>query len=110
MRPLENNTEELIAAAWKEVLQNDNLGVNDNFFDVGGHSLNLMRLNGKFNQVFQKDIPMVVMFRYPTIRTLARYIDDKETTEFISDEKIDRSIDVMEETTNFFFGDTDEMM
>ncbi|UCH98409.1 MAG: amino acid adenylation domain-containing protein [Candidatus Aminicenantes bacterium] len=106
----ENETEELIAAAWKEVLHNDNLGVHDNFFDIGGHSLNLIQLNGKLNQVFQKDIPIVEMFRYPTIRSLAQHIDDKKTPEFISDEKIDRSLNIMEETTNFFFGDSDEMM
>jgi amino acid adenylation domain-containing protein/non-ribosomal peptide synthase protein (TIGR01720 family) len=105
-----NETEELIAAAWKEVLHNDNIGVLDNYFDVGGHSLNLIRLNGKLNQVFQKDILMVAMFRYPTIRSLARYLDDKKTTEFISDEKIDRSLNIMEETTNYFLGDSDEMM
>jgi tyrocidine synthetase-3 len=100
-----NDTEELITAIWKEVLHLDKIGVHDNFFDVGGHSLNIIRISGKLKKNFGREIPVVSMFRYPTIRSLANHLDNRETDECISDEKIDQAINVMEETTRFFLED-----
>jgi acyl carrier protein len=82
----------------------DNIGVNDNFFDVGGHSLNILRVHGKLKEMFQTGIPVVVLFRYPTIRSLAQFLN-KKTREYTSDEEIDRSLSIMEEATQFFIGD-----
>ena len=54
--------------------------------------------------IFQKDIPIVAMFKYPTIRSMAQYLDNSNTNEIISNEKIDRSLSVQEETIKLIFG------
>ncbi len=104
----ENNTEELIVSVWKKVLQIDKIGVYDNFFDVGGHSLLVLKVIDKLNMIFQQDIPIVTIFRYPTIHSMAQYLDDNNTRESISNEKIDSELSIQEETTRLIFGDFDE--
>jgi acyl carrier protein len=52
---------------WKEVLQKDNIGINDNFFDAGGNSLALMMVNNKINSELGLTIPVMKLFEYPTI-------------------------------------------
>ncbi len=62
-----------IAAIWREVLQIDNVGISDNFFDLGGHSLALIRVLGLVRGRLKKDIIMVDLFEYPTIASLADF-------------------------------------
>jgi amino acid adenylation domain-containing protein len=50
------------------------IGINDNFFEIGGNSLSILRVNDKVKEVFKIDIPVIKMFRYPTIGTLAAYL------------------------------------
>ncbi|HEY8021178.1 MAG TPA: phosphopantetheine-binding protein, partial [Thermoanaerobaculia bacterium] len=47
--------------------------VEDNFFDVGGHSLHLMRLQDRLSARWG-EVPIVELFRHPTIRSLASYL------------------------------------
>ena len=67
--------EDQIAAIWREVLGLEEVGVNDNFFDLGGHSLHLIRAHGKLVADLGATLPMVDMFRFPTIRTLAHHLE-----------------------------------
>ena len=60
---------------WQEVLGIERIGMNDNFFDLGGHSLMLLRVHGKLEVAFQRDISIVDLFRYPSIRSLAHFLD-----------------------------------
>jgi len=101
--PLDNQTEEFIASLWKDVLHIDKLGALDNFFDVGGHSLHIIRINEKLKAYFQKDIPVVALFRYPTIRSLAQYLENKTKENEIKDEVIDDALNIMEETAQIIF-------
>jgi len=73
-----NDTERSIAAIWNEVLQLDIVGVHDNFFDLGGHSLLMLQVHGKLKQAFSKEISMIQMFGYPTIATLAEYFTQSQ--------------------------------
>ena len=73
--------EKQLADILEEVLRIDNVGINDNFFDIGGNSLNLVQVNSKLKNVLGKDIPIVTMFQYPTIRTLCSYITQIEKGE-----------------------------
>jgi amino acid adenylation domain-containing protein len=68
-----NDTERAIAAIWSDVLQLGAIGVHDNFFDLGGHSLLMLQAHGKLKQAFAKEISMIQMFGYPTIETLADF-------------------------------------
>jgi aryl carrier-like protein len=53
-------------------------GVEDNFFDVGGHSLLLVQIQTRLREALQKEIPIVSLFEHPTIRSLARYLKEPE--------------------------------
>ena len=63
--------EAAIAAIWKELLGVDTVGVHDNFFDLGGHSLLVIQLQSRLRQVVDHDITVIDLFTYPTIRSLA---------------------------------------
>jgi non-ribosomal peptide synthetase component F/thioesterase domain-containing protein/acyl carrier protein len=59
---------------WKSVLGVDQVGPEDNFFDLGGYSLLAVRLFEQVENVFGKRLPLEVLFKAPTIRGLARVL------------------------------------
>jgi amino acid adenylation domain-containing protein len=70
------DVEELIAQVWREVLQIDEVGANDNFFDLGGHSLRATRVAARLRIGFRIDLPLRKIFELPTIAELARCVAD----------------------------------
>jgi amino acid adenylation domain-containing protein len=68
-----SETENVITEIWQQVLDVKKLGIHDNFFDLGGHSLLMVQVYNKLREAFHKDVPMVELFRNPTIATLSRY-------------------------------------
>jgi len=76
-------TEKFIARVWLEFLHLEKVGINDNFFDLGGHSLLLTQVHSRLSEMYQnkKELTIVDLFRYPTIYSLAGYIDDSEKTQ-----------------------------
>jgi aryl carrier-like protein len=57
---------------WGEVLKVDRVGLDDNFFDLGGHSLLLVRVHERLRQLFPgEDLSVVELFEHPTVRSLA---------------------------------------
>ncbi|MUG92221.1 amino acid adenylation domain-containing protein [Scytonema sp. UIC 10036] len=66
----QNEVERIIAAVWQEVLQIDKVGVHDNFFDLGGNSVHIVRIHRKLQEIFHNKIAVVKLFEYPTIRSL----------------------------------------
>jgi acyl carrier protein len=73
--------EELIAGVWREVLGAERVGVNDNFFDLGGHSLAMSRVSRRLRELFKVEVPLVELFRNPTVGALAKHFergDDRE--------------------------------
>ena len=62
--------EQKIAAVWQEILKLNSVGRDDNFFEVGGHSLLLIQVNQKLNAALNVELSMLEMFQYPTIRAL----------------------------------------
>jgi amino acid adenylation domain-containing protein len=66
--------EQAIASVWQEVLQVKKVGVFDNFFDLGGHSLLMFQMHAKMRQVFNKDLSTIDLFKYPTVSALAGYL------------------------------------
>jgi aryl carrier-like protein len=73
LRP-ETELEGRLAALWQEVLGVAAVGVEDNFFDLGGHSLLLARLQGRLERELGRAVPLVELFRSPTVRALARWL------------------------------------
>jgi aryl carrier-like protein len=63
-----------IAAVWRELLGGRDVGVGDNFFDVGGDSLLAVQAHRRLREVFGVDLTLTDLFRYPTIRSLADHL------------------------------------
>jgi amino acid adenylation domain-containing protein len=68
--------EQAIVNIWQEVLQVNKIGIHDNFFDLGGHSLLVVQVHGKLREAFDTELSIVEMFRNPTVSALARYFGD----------------------------------
>ncbi|HLX85046.1 MAG TPA: condensation domain-containing protein [Terriglobales bacterium] len=68
--------QELLLGIWKEVLETPDIGVRDNFFDVGGHSLLAARLVAEIERATGRKVPVSAIFRAPTIETLAELLVD----------------------------------
>lgn len=71
--------ERLISEAWKDVLRIGQVGVTDNFFDLGGHSLAMAKLHDRLSDSIKAHLPgkelnLVEMFEHPTVRSLARHL------------------------------------
>lgn len=88
--------EEQILAIWKERLKNDNISLDDNFFDIGGHSLLLTLVNHDLRKLAGIDISMIEMFQYPTISSLAGYLKNKKQPDSKRDDNSDRKKKQME--------------
>ena len=87
----ESEMEKMIADTWKEILNADKVGIDDNFFDLGGNSLKAIQLTNKMNQILGKDIPVVTIFEYVTIRSFARYLSQVEPGKRTGSQETDRS-------------------
>jgi hypothetical protein len=66
--------EETIAEIWREVLELQQAGVDDNFFDLGGHSFALTRVHEKIQKKLEREFLLVALFEHPTISSLAKYL------------------------------------
>lgn len=73
--PPRNETESQLAALWEEALGVQPVGVTDDFFALGGHSLKAMTLIARMKQHFGVDVPLRKLFEVPTVEALAAYID-----------------------------------
>jgi natural product biosynthesis luciferase-like monooxygenase protein len=71
----EGQLEQTIAKLWCEVLGVPSVGVDDNFFDLGGHSLLTVQVLAKLKPLVDVDLTLIDLFRYPTIRQLARFLE-----------------------------------
>jgi amino acid adenylation domain-containing protein len=63
--------ERRLIAIWQEVLGLGQVGIDDNFFDLGGHSLLLLKVHDRLQREISPDLPLLVLFQSPTVRTLA---------------------------------------
>jgi non-ribosomal peptide synthetase component F/acyl carrier protein len=66
--------EQTIAAAWQTALAVDQVGVHDNFFDLGGHSLLMIQLHQKLRAELSVEIELLHLFQFPTIDSLVRFL------------------------------------
>jgi len=70
-----NELEERIASIWRQVLKTDRIGVHDDLFAVGGHSLLAIQLLSRLREAFSVDIPARQLFDAPSIAVLAKFIE-----------------------------------
>ena len=68
-------TEHILAQIWRELLGLEDVGVTDNFFEYGGHSLLAIQLVSRVRATFRLDLPLHSFFDEPTVRGLAALIE-----------------------------------
>jgi amino acid adenylation domain-containing protein len=73
--PPRNGVEDMVAEVWAEVLRREGLGVTQNFFALGGHSLMATQVLVRIQETFEVEIPLRDFFQDPTIAGLAAAIE-----------------------------------
>ena len=64
----------LVLAIWRDVLGLPRVGSNDSFFDIGGHSMAIIEVQSRLKRALNQEVPVVDLFRFPTIRSLAEHL------------------------------------
>ena len=86
----DSELEKSIAAIWSDLLDLNDVGIRDNFFDLGGHSLLLGKLHSRLKEDLGANIAMVDLFRYTTVESLARYMGGDTLSSNIDESLIQR--------------------
>jgi amino acid adenylation domain-containing protein/thioester reductase-like protein len=81
-----NPTEVKLAAIWSQILDIQEIGINDNFFDLGGNSLSIAYLLGRVENTFEVRVPISDLFANPTIAGLAEWIAASQSAASIPDQ------------------------
>jgi amino acid adenylation domain-containing protein len=93
-----NETEKKIRATWMEILGLEKIGIHDNFFELGGNSLDIVKLSSRLREVLAEEIPVVILFQYPTVHSLAHYLNRQKTDEsHVDKEAEEEKLDISEE-------------
>ena len=71
--------EQTIARVWSEVLRLDKVSVHDNFFDLGGDSFLSIRVQSELVKTLGREVKVLELFKFPTIRALAEHLAEKTT-------------------------------
>ncbi|MEH1822387.1 MAG: amino acid adenylation domain-containing protein [Nostoc sp.] len=74
--PPRTATEEVLAEIWSDVLRLEKVGIHDNFFALGGHSLSAMQVISRLRETFKVELPISCLFDYPTVVELDRQISE----------------------------------
>jgi non-ribosomal peptide synthetase component F/alpha-ketoglutarate-dependent taurine dioxygenase/acyl carrier protein len=75
--PPRTATEEILTNIWSQVLSLQRVGINDNFFQLGGHSLTAMQIVSRVRKTFQVELPLRELFESPTIAELSDRLDQE---------------------------------
>jgi amino acid adenylation domain-containing protein len=79
--PPRNKLEQTIAKVWREVLHVQRVGMNDNFFDLGGHSIRMIEATSKLRIALGRELSVLSMFEYPTVSKMAEFLSKTEHEE-----------------------------
>jgi len=77
-----NSIEEKLVGIWRDVLGVEKISTNDNFFDLGGHSLKATILASKIHKSMNVEVPLAEILRNATVKQLAKIIINSETNSF----------------------------
>jgi len=73
----QTSIEKVIAKVWQEALGLEKVGIHDNFFDLGGHSLLLVQVHQKLQELLDCELAVIDLFEYPTISSLAEHLSSQ---------------------------------
>jgi acyl-coenzyme A synthetase/AMP-(fatty) acid ligase/acyl carrier protein len=91
----QNEVERMLAEIWAEVLSLDRVGVHDNFFDLGGHSLAAARVVSQVIKQFRLELPLQSLFKAPTVAEMAAVIDERQKNR-LTEEELERILTELE--------------
>lgn len=91
--PPEGATEEGLAQIWQEMLQIEEIGRNSSFFDLGGHSLNAIRMLHRVKEQFGSEFRINDVYQSPTLAELSRRIEEGEVRDEAVDLRKEASLD-----------------
>jgi len=80
--------EQTIAGIWQELFGMGQISVDSNFFDLGGHSLIMVRVHSRLREALRREIPLIDLFRYPTISSLAKSLSGEASADDTSSQQI----------------------
>jgi amino acid adenylation domain-containing protein len=81
----ESEMERMVSRVWQEALNVNSVGVDDNFFDLGAHSLTVAEVQAKLQQELGRGISLVDLFQFSTVRTLASHLAGTQSLSQVSD-------------------------
>jgi acyl carrier protein len=87
--------EQKLAQIWTEILSLDSVGVHDNFFDLGGHSLAATRVVSQVIKQFQLELPLQSLFQSPTVAEMAAVINHPQGKQ-LGQQELDRILTELE--------------
>lgn len=88
--PPENEVQRKIAEIWKEVLEVEEVGIRDNFFEIGGHSLMLIQVYKKLKETFVKEFSLIELFTYSTIQAIAVFLTEDGDKDTLDVERLEK--------------------
>jgi hypothetical protein len=71
--------ERTIAGVWQKMFGLEQVSIEENFFDLGGHSLLLIQMHGQLREILKTELPIVALLEYPSVHSLARHLDQSAT-------------------------------
>ena len=83
----QNKIELEIVDIWQNLLGIEQVGINDNFFDLGATSLDILQVSRKLKEKTGKDIPVVTLYNYSSVGELAQYLSQDKVDNSQSNEK-----------------------
>jgi amino acid adenylation domain-containing protein len=98
--PPRNETEKALVTIWGDVLEIKDVGVNDDFFDLGGHSLSAVNLMGEVERFFGIRFPLMSLFHAPTIAQFSEVVDRHRSMQGNSRKFVDLEI-ILHQVRNF---------
>jgi thioesterase domain-containing protein/acyl carrier protein len=102
-----NEVEEKLAEMWREALSIEKVGINENFFELGGNSMIVIQLASKINGFFQVNIELSSLFKYTNIKTLANqiyekmYKDIEDNNVYLLNQEVDKKIFMLPPITGY---------
>ncbi len=111
--PPTNEIEKELVSIWSDLFHVDNIGIDTNFFDMGGNSINVVKMHNEILKRQEIDLSIAIMFKCPTIRLLAEYINEvlSDNVSHVSEKEeaeINESVETFDEVLNLFGEDNFE--
>jgi acyl carrier protein len=72
--PPRSRSEQIIARIWEDILNVASVGVDDDFFSLGGHSIAAARMVARVSEIFDVELPLRVVFDHRTVAGLAQTV------------------------------------